>query len=32
MPLRGVISWAEVIWSDLPEAVQQYYPVPQEAA
>lgn len=32
MPLRGVISWAEVIWSDLPEAVQQYYPAPQEAA
>lgn len=29
MPLRGVVSWAEVFWEDLPPAVQEQYPGPQ---
>lgn len=32
MPLRGVVSWAEVFWPDLPEAVQANYPAPPVAA
>ena len=28
MPLRGVVSWAEVFWEDLPPAVQEQYPGP----
>lgn len=32
MPLRGVVSWSEVLWPDLPAAVQAYYPAPAIAA
>ena len=28
MPLRGVVSWAEAFWEDLPPAVQEQYPGP----
>ena len=32
MPLRGVVSWSEVLWPDLPAAVQACYPAPAIAA
>ena len=32
MPLRGVVSWSEVLWPDLPAAVQACYPAPALAA
>lgn len=31
MPLRGVVSWAEVIWEDLPPAVREQYPAPAQS-
>ena len=31
MPLRGVVSWAEVIWEDLPPAVRGQYPAPAQS-
>lgn len=30
MPVRGVVSWAEVFWDELPEAVREQYSAPAQ--